>query len=469
MEIVGRTMCGNCKSVLKKYYNDMLINKYTKYHNLIYNNLFVDDSDALSIPIEYRKYVLRYIGICVTPRADHVIDCLGKMISMKKNIASSDMYKLYQFSLFFAPQFNYFENRSKNDNDNIEHVMAQSNKLCKNSSYDNIYKCAHVCDPFNMLYMNKYVNCARGNYVYGTCKDPICTKFVVSSSGCNVESGVCVSKKPFDHCAQFKTTYVPASNINVYDTGNDYFFEPTSNLGKYMVGSKLIYTNIVYDNSIQLDDAYNWINSDLSSSDMQTINNYYDDIKRNGLDDIDYSFFRHENIKNLFIPHEANRCFHEIPINEIGTQGKWNYIFDSLFAKVQRINEHRRCDHLNEVFDSLIKYLGINTGGNVVNVGLLRYVILCISGICNKLNSMTINEISKLCQKFEIPHQIIFDTSVPSFTPRPHTLLDPSVRAFVPRTPKTTTVETPQKGGNDKMRQKYMKYKTKYLELKNKK
>lgn len=443
-------VCQTCKDRLKTYYKTMILNEYTDFHNNLFNACFPNQT---KVPIEARKYVLSMIGCFSRKPLNNILSDIMYTLERIENRTVDANFIFAKVKSFSMIPYNYFENKGITNDDNVEHIMAQSTRAgCKNASYLEINDCVHVCDPFNMLYMNTYVNCMRGNASYGKCNERQCKDIILYTNGCSDQDAIlCLDSK----CAKPITkTSNPVMVVHV--SKNDQCYEPITQEGRYMIGTKLLYSYIVYDNIIQHNTMYEWTCN--NKPDKEKIEYYFNSQKTG----IDYSFFKPENINHLFTQHQQSECVKpQIPVKH---ESILTQIIKQIIESAKNISFIQQ--YIMEKINILLSYASVTIDKQQLPLNVIYF--MNTMGILYEKSSMftqenmseIINTLS-LAQPKRRPNALVLlsPTKPVSLNPEPKPLnLSIDSPIFVPR----------HKGG-DIIRHKYLKYKQKYIALKNKK
>lgn len=321
------TLCQFCEQNLRKYYIGCLHNIYGQIHDhitklLLKSYCILDDKrsdDACPNRINELNTYLEMIsrlqdiddpiqwslmdGIMAIADATFVEhnnrykQDKGREITSARNL-------IYEIIKDTTPSVNMFDSMSgtaveKKSGDNIEHVTPQSMFECQRKS--SLSNCFHVIDPFNMLYMDEKVNNKRANFPYGTINR--CIQSLANNT----------KEPPVTPIVEFHQCVLP-KDLKVV--------EPLSNVGKFIIGSRLLYKRIVYkglDNlpnnyernvleGAEFEDILNWTyNIQLSEIEIKSIVTY-----NNLLSDkwnIQYNFFNPIEIKRIFVmPKQQHQC-----------------------------------------------------------------------------------------------------------------------------------------------------------------
>lgn len=315
-------LCYTCAETIRTYNRTRVKNDFCKFHEIIFKSY----CDAYkNSPLDCHKIMITFLSIINENMYENktLLDFLIDFIKLLKpqEIDSQNVYTKIRMYLF---KYNFVEDREINENDNIEHVNPQFG--CKNSN--DISKCTKVFDPFNMLYLDKYVNCLRGISPYSV--DKSCS--TIEKSGCS-QNGVCINPQ----CSNKNTQR--DGKIAIYKCAQDkLLFEPELPIGKYFIGSKLLYANIIYGyNDTPLNVIYEWISNLVISP---KINEYYEYLKNTF--GIKYDFFLPQNIRNLFESPEHKHIYIQ---KDIPYEKNISYVIDEIF-KTSKIGTHSNQERL---------------------------------------------------------------------------------------------------------------------------
>jgi len=322
-------ICPNCKQILEKYYVDCIHNDYKQLHEYILKALLrihcivpsIDEIKQCDTLTNYPKDLLELFSKLHAVRNKltywtnlnglHEIALITDPIKYKDTSELIDL--IYNILKDKLPHNNFLETSSsetkimckierdkmhtyviKNLKKNIEHILPQSHNHCSHNKNSLINECVHVYDPFNIVYMNLDVNKLRQKYPYGSCK--ACKKIDTIDFNVTDQHPLVISNK--------------CDNEEV-------FIEPYSNVGKFIIGSKLIYDYIVYSSHKYLSnipEIYGWCTKELTRDERQMINDYND--KLNQIFGINYEYFYPDRIQELFMSRK-HKCVTPTPTQKI--------------------------------------------------------------------------------------------------------------------------------------------------------
>ena len=321
------TLCDYCEQNLRKYYIGCLHNVFGPIHDhitrlLLRSYCLADDKrsddmcpcrinelhtylemisrlQSIDTPMQWSLMdgIMAIAEFTFTEHNDRYKKEKGREITSSRNI-------VYEIMKDTTPPVNMFDSMSgtateKKPGDNIEHVTPQSMYECQRKS--SLSNCFHVIDPFNMLYLDEKVNNKRANYPYGTINR--CAQSLAKNT----------QELPTTPIVEFHQCVAP-KDLKIV--------EPLSNIGKFIVGTRLLYKKIVYrglensskdperitNGNMEFEDIFNWTNNiQLSEAEIKSIVAYnkllYD--KWN----IQYNYFSPNEIRKLFIiPKQQHKC-----------------------------------------------------------------------------------------------------------------------------------------------------------------
>jgi hypothetical protein len=429
-------LCQVCSNNLRNYYQTYYNKIYGKYHNdivteLLYWNCVYNDgrTDGCKFKIyEFDKFLECISKIYSLNQKDwSLIDGLAALSEMtyninvdrdQKKIIKNPRHLIYHIVKNKIPKVNFFdENLRYRQTDNIEHILPQSFNQCQTSlsSIEHFSNCLHISDPFNMLQMDPKTNNARQIYPYAS--NTYCHYGVQNSLIISNLSGYQTSR--LHKC---KTT-----------TDNNFVIEPLHNIGKFMIGSRLLYNYIVYGTTLsdtEINDIIQWTtNHHLQPDEIDKIVSYNQQLS--DIFGVDYSFFNPNEINKLF-----NNQQHVQPERQLEISFTKTFYPVSLLVNQLNLLLDSKNVSIIEIIKSFEEFYN------------KQHIPNRFSSLLEQIDKKTINE-------HDIKKHII--TSILSLT---STAIPKSVKK---ENIKINIVRPQQTGGYF---EKYIKYKTKYLMLK---
>lgn len=437
------SICKICSKNIFDYFYAMCLNDLSRIQ--LHLCSYIPHDDKME---DYDGFIRNILDLLRLGTGKYIHECALLVSSIFRRLypsASPDfLYNINYIFLMLKPyvfNWNFYENIEKSKNDNIEHVYPKS---------INIHCNYNTIDLFNLLYMNQTTNTQRQNYPYCECKKDNCEKILMQNK--DIEFTKCGS---------------------VIECVNPY-----SNIGKVIIGCKLLYGNIFYNiSNCDVNILYEWIKlyDDLSADDKQKIKDYYDTLFE--ISGIDFSYVSPQNCLKIL-----SRTEHEHIKPKISNAKNYASQLSLLLSKITSNIKHIFIDSpksyntaikkrtfitnkLKELYRILLNNTYIDAYTFIPDTSVIgKDIILIIKSFYDNIKTINI-QISKFGIE-NIIKQLEINIPTPQLSSQTHSVLNPNASVFIPK--KLTSPIQISTNGGSLYYQKYIKYKSKYLNLLNK-